>query len=205
MKKLTILITNYNYGKFLARCIRSCISQTMSKQEYNILIIDDCSEDNSKEILEHWDKKYNIKVIRNKKNVGLGTSCKIGVMNCETPYIARVDADDYISEDFCKTLYLYASTNKSHAVACDYYEVDFDENIISRSSSKDKPIACGILFRTDSLEYVGNYSSLRINEDKDLRKRFDKEFKMDFLNIPMYRYYRHKNSLSSEELEKEKK
>lgn len=205
MKKLTVLITSYNYEKFLSRCIRSCISQTMSKQEYEILIVDDCSEDKSHEILEHWNNKYNIRVIRNNKNVGLGASCRIGVMNCETPFIVRVDADDYVSEDFCKTLYLYASTNKSHAVACDYYEVDFDENIISRSSHKDKPIACGILFRTDSLEYVGGYSSIRIDEDKDLRKRFDEQFEINFLNIPMYRYYRHKNSLSNSKTEKEVK
>ena len=178
MKKLTILITNYNYGKFLARCIRSCISQTMSKEQYDILIVDDCSSDKSNEILEHWNGKHNIKVIKNKKNIGLGASCKVGVMNCETPYIVRVDADDYISEDFCKTLYLYASTNKSHAVACDYYEVDFDEKIVSRTSSRKKPIACGILFRTDSLEYVGGYSSLRVNEDKDLRKRFEEDFRL---------------------------
>jgi glycosyltransferase involved in cell wall biosynthesis len=197
MKKVTILITNYNYGRYLSRCIRSCVSQTMSKEEYNIVIVDDKSSDCSKEILEHWDGKYNIKVIYNKQNLGLGASCSVGVMNCETPYIVRVDADDYVSEDFCKFLHVYASTNKFHAVACDYYEVDIDENILGRFSASDKPIACGILFRTDCLEYIGGYSNMRINEDTDLRHRFDKEFVVKFLNIPMYRYLKHKNSLSS--------
>lgn len=197
MKKLTILITNYNYERYLARCIRSCLSQTMSKEEYDILIVDDCSSDKSYKILDHWDGKYNIRVIKNEKNIGLGASCKLGVLNCETPYVVRVDADDYISEDFCKFLYIYASTNKSHAVACDYYKVDFDENIIERCSSEKEPIACGIIFRTDCLEISGNYSDKRINEDKDLRSRFDKIFQMTYLKIPMYRYFQHNKSLTS--------
>jgi glycosyltransferase involved in cell wall biosynthesis len=169
----------------------------MSKEEYNILIVDDKSSDCSSEILSHWNGKYNIKVIYNGENVGLGASCRIGVKNCETPYIIRVDADDYVSEDFCKFLYVYASLNKSHAVACDYYEVDLDENIIGRFSAHKVPIACGILFRTDCIELVGGYSALRINEDLDLRKRFDKKFKVDFLEVPMYRYLKHGQSLSS--------
>ncbi len=134
MKKVTILITNYNYGVYLSRCIRSCLAQTMSKEEYDILVVDDKSNDCSREILSHWDGKYNIKVIYNDQNIGLGASCRIGVKNCETPYIVRVDADDYISEDFCKFLYVYASTNKSHAVACDYYKVDFDENMLNHQN-----------------------------------------------------------------------
>jgi glycosyltransferase involved in cell wall biosynthesis len=196
MKKLTILITNYNYGRYLSRCIRSCVCQTMSKEEYDIVIVDDKSTDSSRNILENWDGEYNIRVIYNEKNLGLGESCRLGVSKCITPYVVRVDADDYVSEDFCKTLYIYASLNKSHAVACDYYEVDINENIIGRFSGAEKPIACGILFKTSSLEYVGGYSNLRINEDVDLRTRFDKEFRVDFLNIPMYRYFKHEESLT---------
>lgn len=197
MKKVTILITNYNYGVYLSRCIRSCLAQTMSKEEYNILVVDDKSNDCSREILSHWDGKYNIKVIYNDQNIGLGASCRVGVKNCETPYIVRVDADDYISEDFCKFLYVYASTNKSHAVACDYYKVDFNENILERCSSERNPIACGILFRTDCLEFSGNYSEKRIDEDKDLRKRFDKLFDIKYLRVPMYRYFQHANSITN--------
>lgn len=196
MKKVTILITNYNYGRYLSRCIRSCLAQTMSKEEYNILIIDDKSNDCSREILSHWDGKYNIKVIYNGQNIGLGASCRMGVENCETPYIVRVDADDYVSEDFCKFLYVYASTNNCHAVSCDYIEVDIDENVLSRKNQCDHPIACGILFRTDCIEYIGSYSDIRINEDKDLMSRFEKFFKISHLNVPMYRYMQHEKSLS---------
>ena len=204
MKKLTILITNYNYGKYLSRCIRSCISQTMSKEEYDILIVDDKSSDCSSRILDHWNGKHNIRVIKNSHNLGLGNSCNVGIMNCETPYIVRVDADDYVSEDFCKFLYVYASSNNCHAVACDYIEVDLDENIIGRFDAKSKPIACGILFRTDCIEQIGYYSDKRINEDVDLRLRFDREFKVSHLDVPMYRYLKHPSSMTARDKKYEK-
>jgi len=197
MKKVTILITNYNYGRFLSRCIRSCLSQTMSKEEYTILIVDDKSTDNSLEILSQWEGRHNIKIIKNKINLGLGNSCNIGLSQCETPYVVRVDADDYVSEDFCKTLYLYASTNGFQAVSCDYYEVDFNETQKTRRSAISMPIACGILFRTDTLDYIGGYSNLRINEEVELIERYSKFFKIKNVEIPLYRYYKHADSLSN--------
>ena len=58
--------------------------------------------------------------------------------------------------------------------------------------------ACGILYRTDILEYLGFWdSSLRIHEDKDMINRFKSEFNLEYLNIPLYRYFKHENSLST--------
>lgn len=196
MKKVTILITNYNYGRYLNRCIRSCLNQSMPSTEYDILIVDDKSTDNSCKILNYWQGRENIKVIFNEDNIGLGACCKLGVMSCRSPYIVRVDADDYVAEDFVKFLYMWAHTNKSHAVACDYLEVDLNEQILRRGSSEDDPIGCGILFRTDCLEFIGSYSNNRSNEDKELRSRFDPHFNVEHLNIPMYRYLKHDDSMT---------
>lgn len=194
--KVSILITNYNYARYLNRCIRSCINQSFN--DYEIIIIDDNSNDNSHKILKQASKNFDkLKVYYNNVNIGLGASCARGVSVARGKYIVRVDADDYISEDFLKILYSYASFNNSHAVACDYFEVDFNENILGRFSQKEVPIACGILFRTDILEAIGSYNNLRRDEEKDLLVRFNKEFTMDYLEIPLYRYFKHPGSLSS--------
>ena len=199
--KVSILITNYNYDKYLSRCIRSCVNQRFD--DYEIIIVDDNSQDDSYKILNQASKNFkNIRLHYNDVNIGLGASCAKGVSMARGKYIVRVDADDYISEDFLKLLYLYASFNNAHAVACDYFEVDFDENIINRLSQKDAPIACGILFRTDVLEAIGSYGDLRKNEDKDLMKRFEKRFIMNYLEIPLYRYFKHKESLTGRDNEK---
>jgi glycosyltransferase involved in cell wall biosynthesis len=199
MKKVSILITNYNYSKYINRCIRSCLDQNFNRDEYEIIIIDDNSNDGSYSQLNYWSDKENIRVIFNEKNLGLGASCNRGLRECRTPYVVRVDADDYINENLLLFLYYHAHYNKSHAVACDYIEVNFNEEICARRNAKEHPIACGILFRLDCLEFVGGYSNRRVGEETELRDRFDKHFNVEYLNLPLYKYLKHENSLTSKD------
>jgi len=192
----TILITNFNYFKWLRRCIRSCLKQ--SHESYEIIIIDDCSTDNSRQILQDYVNHPKIKIFYNSKNMGVGYSSNRGARMALGKWIVRVDADDYIHQDFLKCLSLYAEFNKSDAVACDYQIVDFKENILQVKSQLKDPIACGILFRTDVLEYIDSWNpELKIGEDVDILARFKKEFELDYLDIPLYRYFKHNGSLSS--------
>ena len=54
----SIIITNYNYGSFLARCVRSCIKQKYVNNE--VIVIDDCSTDNSLDVLSTFKKDVTI-------------------------------------------------------------------------------------------------------------------------------------------------
>ena len=193
--KISVIVTNYNYEKWLRRCVRSLINQNFD--DYEIIIIDDCSTDNSRNILLEYQSVDKIKLIFNKSNVGVGCSSTIAAKKALGKYIVRVDADDYVHNDFLKCLYLWASFNNSHAVACDYQEVNFNEDILDTKSQQKDTLACGILYRTDLLEYLGYWNEkLRINEDIDMIKRFKKEFKLEYLNIPLYRYFKHEESMT---------
>jgi len=193
--KVSVIVTNYNYDKWIRRCIRSLLNQNFNN--YEIIIIDDYSTDNSKNILLEYSSNPKVKTVFNPTNMGVGASSTIGAKKALGKYIVRVDADDYVHEDFLKCLYLWASFNNSHAVACDYQEVDFNENVSSTYSQTQEPLACGILYRTDILEYLNFWdSNLRINEDIDMLKKFKKEFKLEYLKIPLYRYFKHENSLT---------
>ncbi len=197
MIKLTILITNYNYEKWLRRCIRSCLNQSLSRDQYEIIVVDDCSTDNSKNILLDYKYEKNFKVIFNKQNRGIGYTANKGSRSARGKWIVRVDADDYVHYEFLNFLLMFGESNKSKAVACDYIMVDFDENILSRKCQKTDPIACAILYRTDVLEYIGSWSiDHSIDEDKEIHERYTKQFKIDYLNIPLYRYFKHEGSLS---------
>ena len=70
--EISVVITNYNYSKYLARAIRSVINQSFDKNEYEIIVIDDCSTDNSKVIIDSF-ASY-IKPIINEFNIGLTCS-----------------------------------------------------------------------------------------------------------------------------------
>jgi len=193
--KISVIVTNFNYDKWLRRCLRSLLNQNFT--DYEIIVVDDLSTDNSRNILLEYENHSNLKIIFNKVNMGVGASSTIGAKLAKGKHLVRVDADDYVHQDFLKCLWLWANFNNSHAVACSYQEVNFNEDILQTKTQQKEPLACGILYRTDILEYLGYWDpKLRINEDRDMIKRFKKEFKLEYLNIPLYRYFKHDNSLS---------
>ena len=193
--KVSVIVTNFNYDKWLRRCLRSLLNQNFTN--YEIIVVDDLSTDNSRNILLEYKNTPTLKIIFNKTNMGVGASSTIGAKAAKGKYLVRVDADDYVHQDFLKCLWLWASFNNSHAVACNYQEVNFNEDILCTKTQQKEPLACGILYRTDILEYLGYWDSkLRINEDSDMIKRFKDEFKLEYLNIPLYRYFKHGNSLT---------
>ena len=64
----SIIITNYNYSKYLGSCLRSCLNQTLSSEKYEIILIDDNSKDNSIKIAEEYSSSFkNLRIIKNKK------------------------------------------------------------------------------------------------------------------------------------------
>ena len=193
--KISVIVTNFNYDKWLRRCLRSLLNQNFT--DYEVIIVDDLSTDNSRNILLEYKNYPNLKVIFNKVNMGVGASSTIGAKLARGKHLVRVDADDYVHQDFLKCLWLWANFNNSHAVACSYQEVNFNEDVLQTKTQQKEPLACGILYRTDILEYLGYWDpKLRINEDRDMIKRFKKSFNLEYLNIPLYRYFKHGNSLT---------
>jgi len=108
-----------------------------------------------------------------------------------------LDSDDYLAENFLYITGLFLNSNNWDAVATDYFKVNLKGTKIKKESAKKNPIACGILFRRKCLEKINFYNQkLRINEEVDLMKRFLKKYKLGFINLPLYRYTKHRNSLT---------
>ena len=197
-KHLSIIVPTYNHEKYIARCIRSLINQNYQRSFYEIIVIDDGSTDNTIKILENF--KDQITLIKNKKNLGLAATLNKAIKKCRSPYLVRVDSDDYVNENFIFFLrYFLEFNNELDAVACDYYLVDEKENIIERCNSNEKPIACGIIFRLDQLVKIGLYDKrFKLFEDRDLRKRFLKKFNIFRIPLPLYRYRRHEKNITND-------
>ncbi len=192
--KVSIIISVYNGEKFVSRAIRSCVEQSMPKTGYEIVVVNDGSTDNTKRILDSFGDW--IKVINLKKNMGLPYACNTGIRQSLGRNVVRVDADDYIHEDFLKVSYLYMSLDLDiDAVAFDYNLINEREEIIERMSAQKKPIACGILFRKDHLIDIGLYDEkFLLGEDEDLRIRFIKKYSITYVPLPLYRYRKHNNN-----------
>ena len=93
MPKISILIPSYNAAHFLPISIESAISQTY--QDFEIIIIDDGSKDNTKELVQSFIDKYPNKIhYISQENKGLSVARNVGIAQSKGDYLALLDADD---------------------------------------------------------------------------------------------------------------
>jgi glycosyltransferase involved in cell wall biosynthesis len=199
--EISVIITNFNYERFLARAIRSVVNQSIEKNSYEVIVIDDCSTDSSKKTIELFSSSDHIRPIFNEKNMGLAASCNKAIKEALGKYIIRVDADDYIHTDCLKLHKLFLENNKNDmdATSSDYYEVDLQEGMLKRKNGVTWPIACGIMYKTDHIFDIGMYDETLPREDVDFRKRFIKKYQIYNIPIPLYRYTIHTESMTRNE------
>ena len=98
MKNLTVIVPVYNEELFLEESIERL---TNLKKDFTILIIDDCSSDNSPKIARHYEEKFEfITYIRKDKNEGKGSVLKEALKHVDTDFTVIHDADlEYFPED----------------------------------------------------------------------------------------------------------
>ncbi len=98
--RVSIIITAYNVGKFIERAINSCLLQT--HKDIEIIVVEDCSTDNTKELLLNYGDK--IKLIEHDANMGAGWGRRHGIEACTGDYFITVDGDDWIDDTFIESL-----------------------------------------------------------------------------------------------------
>ncbi|MEG0825993.1 MAG: glycosyltransferase [Bacilli bacterium] len=123
MKKVSIIVPVYNKEKELDECLTSLVNQTLSDIE--IIVIDDASTDNSKNIILSFQKKYPnlITGIYNKVNQGIGKTRNIGIEVATGEYLGFVDADDYVKLNMYNEYYDFAKQNKLDIVTGHYDKI----------------------------------------------------------------------------------
>ncbi len=194
--QVSVIITCHNYGRYLARAIRSAVNQSVPKSEYEVIVIDDGSKDETPKVMQAFSGL--IKPVILKKNMGLAVARNTGIKMALGRYVVNLDADDYMDENLILVETMFLNANPSwDAVSCDYIVVDDDENHIERLNGDDNPIACGVMFRTDRLYAVGLYDEkFKMREEEDLRIRFQKDHTIRNIEIPLYRYRKHGNNMT---------
>ena len=196
---VSIIITAFNYGRYIERALRSCLDQSIPNSQYEIIIVNDCSTDNTVAILDNYQN--DARIYHLEKNVGLSAARNFGVRKAKGQYVVFLDADDYLHRETIQVQKLFLEENHSlNAVAIDYFLVDDLENHRERINAQEKPIACGIMFRKDLLIEIGLYDeNFKAREEEDLRIRFLERFNIYNIPLPLYRYRRHDNNLTNNE------
>ena len=100
---ISVIIPVYNVAEYLEQCLESVINQTY--QNLEIICVDDCSTDNSPQILEYYvNKDPRIKFIKNTSNIGLGYTRNNGLAIATGDYIHFLDSDDWMELNAYETM-----------------------------------------------------------------------------------------------------
>ncbi len=195
--RVSIIITNYNYDRYLGRAIQSSLAQTvLPKEEWEVIVVDDGSTDNSKQVIEAY--LPDIRPQYHEQQRGLPAAVNTGIRASRSLYILRLDADDWLDRYSAFILAYFLDHNREIGfVWPDYYVYDEHERVIDRIS---EPQGAGIMFRKQLLVDIGLYDEeMLINEDKDILLRCMERYQGYHLKLPLYRYYRHGANLTSQE------
>ena len=205
---VTVYITNFNYGKFIKQAIESVLMQT--EQSFELIIIDDGSTDNSKEIIEKYKDLKNIRIVY-QKNKGLNVTNNIALRAARGKYIVRLDADDYFSPNALELLLeKLESDSMLGMVFPDYFIVDNQGEVLERQKRHDFDNevklfdqaahgACTMI-RVQFLREIGGYDeSFSCQDGYELWVKFTSKFKVSNINEPLFYYRKHGKNLTSNE------
>jgi len=204
--KVTVYILNYNYGKFVSKAINSVLNQTY--QNFEILVIDDGSTDNSLEIINKYSK--DVTIIK-QKNIGLVKSILKVFSIAKGDYVIRLDADDWLDSKCIEMLVKKIETNKNVAMVFpDYFEVDeFGQTIrrIKRHdfsgqvSMYDQPAhgACTLINKDHYFNVGGHDENILCQDGVDIWLSLTEKYEVLNVSEPLFYYRKHSNSLSANE------
>lgn len=119
MTKVSIIIPVYNSEKYLQNCLESIKNQT--EKDFEVIIINDGSTDNSKLIIADYLKDKRFKLI-DQKNQGIGYSRNKGIEESKGQYVVFIDSDDSIEKNFLEEMLKKIEKDNLDIVVCDYIE-----------------------------------------------------------------------------------
>lgn len=206
--EISVYITNYNYGEYLDKAIKSLLNQTFKK--FEIIIIDDGSTDRSSDIIKKYisQKKHKIRLIQH-KNKGLIKSSNIAIRASKGKFIMRLDADDYLKNTALEKFYKVINQNQEIAmVYSDFYIVDNNLKIIRREKKinlKKKPElqdipahgACCLIRKNHLIEANLYDEEFDRQDGYILWLKLVNKYKILNINKPLWYYRQHADSLSS--------
>lgn len=115
--KVSVIVPIYNVEQYISKCVDSILEQTL--KDIEIILVNDCSPDNSINIIREYEKKYdNVTVIDSKVNLKQGGAKNLGMKIAKGEYIGFIDGDDYISPEMFEKLYNLAKENDADCAAC---------------------------------------------------------------------------------------
>lgn len=207
---ISVIIPVYNVENYIERCVRSVLNQTY--KDFEILLINDGSTDNSKKICEDLAYKHKQIKLINQENQGLSGARNTGIVNAKGNFLAFIDSDDFIDKNYLKILLNNLLENKADVSCCDYYrttkvkEVKYSnriyifegDRILDFYLKKECVSAWGKLYKKEIFDKIC-FPLGMIHEDIATNfKVFSNIKKIVYVDDKLYFYYKNESSITKQ-------
>lgn len=135
--KVSVILPVYNAATTITRMLDSLRDQTLV--DFEVLMIDDGSTDNSGAILDEYAQKDNRFRVVHKKNEGVSVARQTGVELAQGEYVIHADSDDWVDQTMLEELYAKAENDDADVVICDFFSnTDTDQTLCKQQPSELK-------------------------------------------------------------------
>lgn len=205
---VSIIIATYNYEQFIEKCLCSCLSQTPSGLDYEIIVVDDGSTDNTAQILGAIDnhKVTCYRII----NSGIEKASNFGFSKSKGKYIVRVDADDVLLPNYLVCMKDFLLENFDF-IYPDYRVINQDDQVVNECSLPDFDkseiicrgdfLATGTLVKSKVIQNLEGYDTAQKNNGLENYEFILRCIRSGFIghHVPniLFEYRRHSENISN--------
>lgn len=195
----SIIVANFNNGQYLTGLVSSVRNQTYGNWE--LIIVDDCSSDNSRSILQRFHTDPKIKIIYHEKNMGAAAAFKTAAENVSGEIIGMLGADDaLVSEAIAVMIDAHIQNPKASLICSNMFQCDEALNIITIWDKYRNPDTWGSLIKDTS---VGSFATFKKTcyertsgfdpffkkaLDHDIYLKLEEQGEVIYIDKPLYLY-----------------
>lgn len=203
---VSIIMPSYNTGRFIAETINSVLAQSYTNWE--LIIVDDCSSDDTDEVLSRFLTDERIKYFKNDKNSGAAISRNKALREAKGKWIAFLDSDDLWTADKLEKQICFMEQNDYHFSYTNYSEIDEESRPLGRSVTGPKKISKTGMYNycwPGCLTVMYDAATVGLIQIEDIKKNNDyamwlkvcKKAKCYLLSEDLASYRKRKGSISN--------
>lgn len=202
---ITVFVPAYNHEKYVWEALESIRHQTY--QQFELIIVDDKSTDNTAGIIQQWIEKFNVQCtfIRHEKNIGLVKTLNEIISISKGKYWLGIASDDLnMTDRLEKIISVFENLPDEFGLVCSNWEnvnqngehlsfglppdFIFPENPFLYLLNPSQVLFQAYCFRTDYLKQIGLYSTAYLQEDYSMSLHFTRKYKVKYMPEVLTKY-----------------
>ncbi len=133
-KKISVIVPVYNAAAYLDRCMETLTGQTLPQEDYEIILVNDGSKDNSGAICDSYAEKYENIMALHQDNAGPAAARNTGLEKATGEFVAFIDPDDFLEKNYLEIAYAQGEHHHADIVLFDAYREKVTDNGLTQEA-----------------------------------------------------------------------